>query len=282
MKESHNVQAVHHFVNNQHRDIQKTGAWLKWKLDQKQRTLLKEMAGLVTRLVRIAHHSQVLHELGDRVTKILEEASQASTIEGMLMASTLMGSLESEVRNKLSREAAPANRMLLRCKSCTEATKSNPTAIPRHESISEADWMEAPKMQTTGPEDSEMTNIPAAVCGEKTVVVEANTFIRQEEVEAEAGQGEEIFQSLSGEDSDGGVSEELPTIGRELTWPLQCMVTMGEGRQGKICWEDGRVHAYALANNDKAIHLLLQVRTVSMYFFMSVFFACSYLVFFCF
>ena len=260
VKEGHDVQAMQDFVSNQRRYVQMTGARLKWEMNQKHRKLLREMAGLVTRLVCIAHHSQVLHNQGNRLARLQEEATQATTLEGMVLAATLMGSLESEVRATLSKEASPAKQMLLRCRSCTEATKSSPTAGPRQKSVSESELEEGDVKTHTCQEDAGVTNVPAALGSEETVLAETNISLPQEEVASESGFSEDGYHCLSGEDSEGEILEELPMTCREWTWPMQCRVTVCDGRKGRVTWENGRVHAYALASEDAANHIHLQVK----------------------
>lgn len=259
VKEGHDVQATQDFVNNQRHHLQVTGARLKWEMDQRQRKLLREMAGLVTRLVCIAHQSQVLHDLGNRLARIQEEAAQTTTIEGMVLAVTMMGSLESEMRVTLSKEASQAKQMLLRCRSCTEATKSCPAAVPRQKSVSESDWEEAAVKTHTGQEDSGVTNDPPTVGGEETVLAETNISLCQEEVASESGLSEDGYYGLSGEENEGEILEELPVTCKEWTCPVQCRVTVCDGRKGRLSWENGRVHAYALTSEDVASHLHLQL-----------------------
>ncbi|KAG0721310.1 Peptidyl-prolyl cis-trans isomerase B1 [Chionoecetes opilio] len=260
VKEGHDVQAAHSFLKNQRRDVQTTGAWLKWELDQMRRTMLWEMTRMVTRLVVMAQRSQVLHDLNGRLAKVLEETDQAATLEGITLASTLMGSLEGEIRKTLGKEATPLSRTLLRCRSCIEAPNSALASGSRQGSISEADYIEASMGEAIGPGDSEAGNASMAAGGEDNVVVETNTPCRHEEVEAEAGQDEDGFQAASGEESDGGAAEEAASTVGEWAWPVRCSVTAGGDLQGRLCWEDGRMHAYALAlPPHAAAHLLVQL-----------------------
>lgn len=111
--------------------------------------------------------------------------------------------------------------------------------------------------EATGQEDSGEASVSAVVDGEEAMSTEAT--LRQEEVEVGTLSGEDAFQGLFGEESDGGVSEDVASKKNKWAWPLQCMVTVGDGRHGRVCWENGRVHAYALTHNDKTRHLLLQL-----------------------
>lgn len=260
VKEGHDVQTTQDFVSNQRRYVQMTGARLKWEIDQRQRKLLREVAALVARLVCIAHHSQVIHHLGHRLARIQEEAVQTNSIEGMLLAATLMGSLESEVKATLAKEASPPKQMLLRCRSCTEATKSSPTAVPRQKSASESEWDEALVKIHTCHQDSRVTNVSAAARGEETALAETNISLLQEEVASESGLSEDGYHGLSSEDSEEEILEELPVANREWTWPVLCRVTVCDGRTGRLSWENGRVHAYALTTeNQLPNHLHLQL-----------------------
>lgn len=250
------MQALQNYIESQRRSVRSTGARLVWELNQRRRTLQTEVASLVAQLVRAAHQSEVICDLSSRVAKILEETDRTATIEGMLTATTLLGSLEHQMKSTVTKAAAPARSRLVRCKSCTETTKSPRVALtPRPESISEVDWRAVPLEETIGHEGSESTISQVSPVGGETETLETNT--RQEDDEAEAGHNETGPQGLSGEESDGGVPEE-PTF-PEVEWPVVCRVT-ADGLQGRLQWEEGRVHAYAFSHEDRPSHLLLQVR----------------------
>lgn len=255
VREGHEVQALQTYIEDQRRSVRTSGARLVWELSQRRRTLQTEVASLVAQLVRAAHQSEVIYDLSSRVTKILEETERTANIDGILVATTLMGSLEHEVKNIISKDQARTR--LLRCKSCIEAPKSPPVAVtPRQESVSEADWREGSLEEITGQEDTRSDITQAVAGGGETEALDANT--RQEEVEAEAVHNETGLPGVTGEESDGGVSEE-PTF-RESEWPVVCRLITEGGRQARLFWENGRVHAYAFTLEDSPSHLLLQVR----------------------
>lgn len=256
VREGHDVQSIQTFMEKQWRDVRTTGARLLWELNQRRRALQTEVAGLVGQLVRAAHQSQVTFDLASRVAKILEGTDRPATVEEVLIAATLMGSLEHEVKNTTSKGKVPARTRLLRCKSYGEGPKHPAVAVtPRPVSISEADWREVPLEEAFGREGSESIISPAFPGGGETEVLEANT--RPEDVETEAGHNDAGSLGLSGEESDGGVPEEATSPEEE--WPMECKVAVGGGRQGRLRWEDGRVHAYAFAHEDRPNHLLLQL-----------------------
>lgn len=251
------MQSIQTFMEKQWRDVRTTGARLLWELNQRRRALQTEVAGLVGKLVRAAHQSQVTFDLASRVAKILEGTGMPTTVEEVLLAATLMGSLEHEVKNTTSKCATPARTRLLRCKSCGEGPRHPSVAVtPRPVSISEADWRSVPLEEAFGREGSETIISPAFPGGGETEALEANT--RPEDVETEAGHNDTGSLGLSGEESDGGVPEESTVLEEE--WPVECKVAAGGGRQGRLRWEDGRVHAYAFAHEDRPNHLFLQVR----------------------
>lgn len=250
------MQGIKNFFENQRRDVRTTGARLVWELNQRRRTLQAEVASLVGQLVRAAHQSQVIYDLGSRAAKILEDIDRAATVEGMLVAATLMDSLEHEVKNTVSKETAPARTRLMRCKSCGEAPKSSSaTFIPQQEPHAEAHWKEVTVEATIGHDSAESCIPQAFAGGGETEPVEANT--RQEEVEAEAGNNDIGSQGLSGEESDGGMPEEQTSP--EVEWPVVCSVTASGGRLSRLRWEDGRVHSYAFTHESQPSHLSLQV-----------------------
>lgn len=262
MREGHSVETLQIFVEKRWRDVRTAGARLMWELNHRRRSLQAEVAGLVAQLVRAAHQSQVICDLSSRVAKILEETDKTATIEGVLMAATLMGSLEHEVRKTVSKEAAPTRNRLLRCKSSNEAPKQRVVAAtPRPNSISVADWREVPLEETAGYGGFQRSTSQTFVGVREAEAVEANT--RPEEAESEAGHNDARFQRLSSEESDGGVLED-PTS-PEVEWPVVCKVMMVDGRQGRLRWEDGRVHAYAFTHEDRPSHLLLQVLRVHIF-----------------
>lgn len=258
VREGHEVQSLQTFMEKQWRDVRTTGARLLWELNQKRRALQTEVAGLLGRLVRVAHQSQVIFDLGSRVAKILEGTGKPATIEGVLMAATLMRSLEYEVKNTAAKGAPSARTRLLRCKSYGEGPKPPAVAVtPRPVSISEADWRGVPMEEALGSDGSESVVSQAFPSGWETEAPEVIT--RPVEVEAEAGHNDVGSQGrLSGEESDGGVPEDETSP--EVEWPVECKVAAGGGRQGRLRWEDGRVHAYAFVHEGRPNHLLLQVR----------------------
>ncbi|XP_063588386.1 uncharacterized protein LOC134765631 isoform X2 [Penaeus indicus] len=214
--------------------------------------------------------SAVLWNSTQNAQNIMADIVDATNIESILVSSSMLGSLREEfmrVAQRDTRTRTVSDRSL-RCSSCSEADSASPLGFLRQESSPDVEYQETEfeeTEQTNAPEEntpSSSTSISDAVVPEdRTDSSSDSSLARQDsignkllvarQISSSSSTGRETSHTLR----DAGVI----TLLGPVPWPLKCCVVGPGGRRGKLRWEGGRLHMYALGEEIEDPHFMVQM-----------------------
>lgn len=250
VREGHQVVKAKTFVDERSKEISTRGAQLEKSIKDKKVTLVNNIKNLITRITICAEESELLNTSVEKAYGILKDNVKASSIESVLVSSSMMDSLVMEL-HKLSLISSfrEENGGRTRCKSRTETEVIQ--GLDRQESISEVEWQVLPVEETeqTAPPKEQEQEAAAARGISRVASLENSREANLPEENAPAGQASKRNENPSNSSIEGAVGgDQHDTPKRnETPWPLKCCVITSEGRNGRLKWENNSIHMYALA-----------------------------------
>nr|XP_053655008.1 tripartite motif-containing protein 3-like [Cherax quadricarinatus] len=256
LQDGHTVVLATVFIEERKRDIQSLGTQLVQGIQTRTDSVIGGLVDLVKEIARGTEVSRVLSSSAQMVERILTDTAGLHSIDSVLVSSTLMESLQTEVQ-RISTSPAPleetpekGNRKT-RCISCSLLETS--LEMSRQVSVSEAEWQE------TSLDEAEQTPHPD---GQKqnTTWQTSVTSSQETNTSQEILEGGGVSRSNSTSEGEAVEGSDGAAVGVPKTpWPLRCCVLSSDNRTGELRTEQDRLHLHALKDNCATTHFVIHM-----------------------
>ncbi|XP_042893010.1 uncharacterized protein LOC122267094 isoform X2 [Penaeus japonicus] len=271
VKDGHRVVRGTDFIAEQKEQILSECTMLIQDISNRKGQCVNRFSEWIAQIIAGVEESAVLWNSTQNVQNIMNDVADATNIESILVSSSMLGSLKEEVMKVAPRDtrSRTASDCSLRCSSCSEMDSASLLGLLRQESSPDVEYQETEfeeTEQTNAPEE----NIPNLTASVSDVAVpedktDSSSSDSSPPRQDSLGNAPLVARQVSSSSSIGRETSQTPrdagvtTLFGTVPWPLRCCVVGPGGRRGKLRWEGGRLHMYALGEEIEEPHFMVQM-----------------------
>lgn len=270
VKDGHKVVRGTDFIAERKEQILSECTVLIQEISNRKGHCVNRFSEWTAQIIAGVEESAVLWNSTQNAQNIMTDVVHATNIESILVSSSMLGSLREEVMRAAQRDTRTrtASDRSLRCSSCSEVDSASPLGLLRQESSPDVEYQETEfeeTEQTTAPEENTLSpatpTSDAVLPEDKTDSSSDSPLARQDSL----GNGPLVARQISSTSSTGREIGHTPrdsgvmNLLGPVPWPLKCCVVGPGGRRGKLRWEGGRLHMYALGEDIEEPHFMVQM-----------------------